>query len=472
MRVGPRSLFGQVLLTTAVALLFAQVISATLLYRAAEQRREMGLMNSAAFLLLTGRERVARADRPALEGALGERRSGARGLDPAGPKLPPRLRYSETETSPIAASDARHPRHEAALRSILENQGIAVGELAITSRPFGADPVVRAMAAQRPRLRERLSNDPRDLLVVALKQPGSPVWQVARLPLPARDRALVRSLVVQTLIIFIVLVGLLYLVLRRITGPLGALAASTMRFAAAGAPETPLPPTGPDDVRHLIEAHNAMQSRIGSMLDEKDVMLGAIGHDLKTPLAALRVRIESVEDEAARARMAETIEDITRTLDEILLLARIGRSHSEAETVELGAFAASVVEEFEDMGEPVTLLTEGRIVAPVHLTWLKRGLRNLVTNALRYADTARVSVTRDEGQVILRVDDDGQGIPEDRIAAMLEPFTRGEASRNRETGGAGLGLTIARAVAEQHGGTLVLSNRPEGGLRAEFRLPA
>ena len=113
-----------------------------------------------------------------------------------------------------------------------------------------------------------------------------------------------------------------------------------------------------------------------------------------------------------------------------------------------------------------------RIYLSIHLTWLKRGLRNLVTNALRYAGSARVSVVREDDEIVLRVDDDGPGIPEDRIAAMMEPFARGEASRNRETGGAGLGLALARAVAEQHGGSLVLANRHEGGLRAEIRIPA
>ena len=114
---------------------------------------------------------------------------------------------------------------------------------------------------------------------------------------------------------------------------------------------------------------------------------------------------------------------------------RWGQNHVRT-LAELGALAESVVEEFEDMGRPVTLDTEGRVVAPVHLTWLKRGLRNLITNALRYAGTARVTILREDGHAVLRVDDDGPGIPADRIQDMLEPFTRGEASRNRETGGA------------------------------------
>jgi len=119
----------------------------------------------------------------------------------------------------------------------------------------------------------------------------------------------------------------------------------------------------------------------------------------------------------------------------------------------------------------VTIDDPPRIVAKVQETWLKRALRNLVSNAVRYGETARVSLEETDGIAILRVDDTGPGIPADQIADMLEPFTRGEASRNRATGGAGLGLTLAHAIAEQHGGTLALSDPDGGGLRAELRLP-
>ena len=120
---------------------------------------------------------------------------------------------------------------------------------------------------------------------------------------------------------------------------------------------------------------------------------------------------------------------------------------------------------------PVTLAEGCRLAAPVHLTWAKRAVRNLVSNALRYGGTAEIALSKRDGNAIISVEDTGPGIPDDRIAEMMEPFTRGEASRNRTTGGAGLGLTIARAIAEQHGGRLVLANRPDGGLRAELRLP-
>ena len=468
MRLMPRSLLGQVMLALAVALLAAQAISATLLYRASEQRRELALMHAAAFQLLAGSQRSEGGrDFRAID------REMARPLRPRGDgrtRLPRRLRYTESAASPLKPGETRVAEREEMLAGLLETQGIPVDRLEMTIRPMREDERVLQLMRERPRLRRLQGDMPSDLLVVGLRQQGSDTWQVARLPIPQRDRAPIRTLVMQSIIMFVLVVGILYLVLRRITRPLNALAERTARFGTSGVAAEPLEPTGPDDVSRLITAHNAMEARIGAMLDEKDVMLGAIGHDLKTPLAALRVRVESVADEAARARMVDSIEDITRTLDEILSLARVGKSDALPEKTDLAALAASVVEEFEDTGETVAL-DAARVVAPVHLTWLKRGLRNLVANALRYGGNARVTVLSEDNRAILRVEDTGPGIPEDRIADMLEPFTRGEASRNRATGGAGLGLTLARAVAEQHGGTLELSNRPEGGLRAEFRLP-
>lgn len=462
-RLWPRSLLGQVLLAVAVALLVAQAISAVLLYRAAEQRREEALLHTVAFRLVAapaaGQDMTAprrdfeRHARHALRQQFGA--------------IPRPLRIERTNQSPLLAGEQREPALEAALRAIVADQQTPVEDIVVIRRRAADDPYLRS-GAQRPR-----GGDWQDraLLVAGLRRTGESQWLVARALAPRAEPAALRSLVVQTLVLYLVLVGILALLLRRITRPLAALTARVDRFARSPEIDGQLAPEGPDDVRHLIAAHNRMEARIAAMLDEKDVMLGAIGHDLKTPLAALRVRIESVEDDAERAKMADTIEDIVRSLDDILSLARVGRASEPPERTELSALTASVVEEFEDMGEPVTLGDTQRLVAPVHVTWLKRGLRNLISNAVRYGGGAEVTLQRAGSEAVLCVTDRGPGIPADRIETMLEPFTRGEASRNRDTGGAGLGLTLARAIAEQHGGRLVLANRREGGLAAELRLP-
>ncbi|MGB7374259.1 sensor histidine kinase [Pontixanthobacter sp.] len=472
MRFWPRSLLGQVLLTVALALLVAQTVSAVMLVRAGENRRDQAALNAAAFRFLApprgnrqqAENRLERRfgeERPRMPGQRirSEGRFGGRGL-----------RLENAPDSPVLAGERRRTQLENEMRIILAGQGLAADELVVVKRLSTRDPLIQS----RPRLLRRLTESgktDRLLLVAGLKQPGRSVWQVARVPMPDSAGGGLTAIIAQTLILYAVLVGLLFFLLRRITGPLAALTARTMRFGQGNAMTNPLEPSGPDDVRRLMAAHNSMEARIGALLKEKDIMLGAIGHDLKTPLAALRVRIETVEDEQERGKMAASIMDITQTLDDILTLARVGKAPEPPDRAELSALLAAVVEEFQDRGKPVALVKAERIVHPVYLTWLKRAVRNLISNAVRYGGTAEVSLVAEESTIILRIDDHGPGIADDQIAAMLEPFKRGEISRNRATGGAGLGLTISRAIARQHGGDLLLQNRPEGGLRAELQLP-
>ncbi|MEO1969238.1 MAG: ATP-binding protein [Sphingomonadaceae bacterium] len=468
MRLWPRDLLGQTLMALAIALFIAQAISAGLLYRAASERRDIALMNAAAFqLVVRPGDRPDRQDRP-------KRILHRNPPDEPRPmrRLPRSLRLTVSDRSPVQAGDTRKPDLASALTEILAREGVVPAELVVVERPLATDALLQSALQRRPLLGERARRSMGDLLVVGLRQQGANRWDVVRIAIPPMDARVIWGLLLQTAILFAVLMSLLFLALRRITRPLAALTRRTTQIAVPGSDSAPLDPSGPRDIRALISAHNAMEARIGAMLDEKDVMLGAIGHDLKTPLAALRVRIESVDDERQRATMAATIEDITRTLDEILELARIGRATKPPERADLFALAASVVEEFEDLGEEVELADSEKVSASVHITWLKRALRNLVGNALRYGGSAQVSLHSVNNEAVLRVEDSGPGIPEDRLAAMTEPFVRGEASRSRSTGGTGLGLTLARAIAEQHGGTLVLANRPEGGLAAEIRLPA
>ena len=366
----------------------------------------------------------------------------------------------------------RQPQREELLRQILLEQGVAIGDLVVTSRPVHDDPYVVSRLQERSRWRSDEDWKNGDLIVAGLRKQGENHWLIARVPVPGPEPRALGSVIMQTLLLYVVLVGGLGLLLRRITRPLAALTRRLETFAETRETDGQLEPSGPEDTRRLIAAHNAMEARIAALLDEKDVMLGAIGHDLKTPLAALRVRIESVSDDDERERMARSIEDITGTLDDILSLARVGRPSDPLEQTDLGALVADVVGEFEDMGEPVTLVdrpprrrARARDLAAAGAAQPHRQ-RPALRRKGRGLAVARTAIRRSSA-----IDDVGPGIPADQIAAMLEPFTRGEASRNRSTGGAGLGLTIARAIAEQHGGQLVLSNRPTGGLRAELRLP-
>jgi signal transduction histidine kinase len=450
----PKSLLGQMLLAVAVALFVAQGISAVLLYRAAEQRREMGYASGLAFQLVAQPEIDIRQNAPHGRGHQSRR-----------------LRVQHTVNNPLQRGETRDRRREQQLRAVLTEQGIVPEQVVVTTRKVSADPYMMGRIRERPDLRGRSEFTDGDWIVAGLLRQGSSEWTVARVPLVENQPRQLGTLIMQTLLLYVVLVGLLALLLRRITEPLAALTRRLERFADTRETDGQIEPSGPADTRRLIEAHNTMEARIAALLDEKDVMLGAIGHDLKTPLAALRVRIESVPDDAERRRMAATIEDIARTLDDILSLARVGRPTDPLETTDLAALVASVVEEYEDMAEPVTFGISERIALPLRATWLRRALRNLIGNALRYGERATVSLRREGGDAVIRIEDEGPGIPQGDLARMLEPFTRGEGSRNRATGGAGLGLAIARAIAEQHGGRLVLKNRPGHGLEAELRLP-
>lgn len=452
-RVLPKSLLGQMLLAVALALLVAQGISAVLLYRAAEQRREMGYANRLAFQLVA---------QPQIDIRQNMRNGGRQSRQ---------LRVQRTPDNPLLPGEVRNDRREELLRSVLTEQGVVPAQLVVTKRRVSDDPYMMGRLRERPDLRARPEFIQGEWIIAGLLRQGDSQWTVARVPLAGHDQRQLGSLIMQTLLLYVVLVGLLALLLRRITQPLAALTRRLETFAKTRETDGQLEPSGPEDTRRLIAAHNAMEARISALLDEKDVMLGAIGHDLKTPLAALRVRIESVEDDAERERMAATIEDITRTLDDILSLARVGRPTDPLETTDLTALVASVVEEFEDMDEPVTFEPGQRIALPLRATWLRRALRNLIGNALRYGRKADVTLAREGAQAVIAVEDEGPGIPQAELSRMVEPFTRGEGSRNRATGGAGLGLAIARAIAEQHGGRLVLANRPTGGLRVELRLP-
>ena len=511
------SLQGQILLAIAVALMIAQGLSAFLIWHEVHQRHVSSIVTGAAMRMLGDRvlmpnpgdpvpgpgggpgqkqtQNPAGAGRPIdlPWNRMPDGRPGKFGGPGSGPpddrmRLPRALHVRIDPVSPEQPGDRHLAEVETQLREALIAQGEQPGKLLVVERDPARDPALHdALPALKTRF--KLSgNDEMPNLVVASQMQADHTWLTVRSFMPANEQTLVYGLLRQTILTYLILVGAVGLILRRITRPLRALTNRLESFGSTpglvtslmGGSSNQLEPQGPNDIQRLIMAHNSMESRIGALLDEKDVMLGAIGHDLKTPLAALRVRIEAVEDDTERGRMAATIEDINRSLDDILSLARVGRPSDPIEATEMSALVADIIGEYEDMGDDVVLGDTQRMVAPVRATWLRRALRNLVSNALRYGHRARVTLVRDGRDAVLVIEDDGPGIPEGEIARMMEPFTRLEASRNSATGGTGLGLTLARAIADQHGGSLTLVNRHDArhldratvvGLRATLRVP-
>jgi len=228
------------------------------------------------------------------------------------------------------------------------------------------------------------------------------------------------------------------------------------------------------EVRESAQVFNAMARQLRRQFNERGLMVAAISHDLRTPLTRLRMRLETLDiEELQRQRSVEDIREMNALVDAVMELFR-GDGPGAAEPLQdldLGALAQALTDDlleqampvrFEDPGEPV--LAKGQPMA------LRRVLGNLVGNAVRYGGSAEVRVGRDAQGVWLRVTDSGPGIPQAQLEAVFEPFYRLEESRNRHTGGAGLGLYIARELTLRQRGSLVLSNRPEGGLMAEVRL--
>lgn len=231
------------------------------------------------------------------------------------------------------------------------------------------------------------------------------------------------------------------------------------------------PEEGPADVRGAARAFNTMAARLRRHIDDQRALLSAVGHDLRTPIATLRIRTELVKDPDLQSKMLGSLEEMQRLTDAALAAARGGESGEPTRAVDLQSLVEAVCDDLSDTGHSVTVeallpaRTQGRA------SELRRALRNLIENAIRYAGSARVSMQTTGQTIDLCVDDSGPGIPEAQLDQVTKPFVRLEESRSTETGGHGLGLTIARAIAERHGGELILQNRKEGGLRVTLRLP-
>ncbi len=256
-----------------------------------------------------------------------------------------------------------------------------------------------------------------------------------------------------------------------ITAPLAGFARAAERLGMdVGAP--PLPEDGPSEVRAAARAFNQMQRRIRSFVDDRLQLLAAISHDLRTPITRLRLRTEQLPvAPEPQAKMLADLDEMERMVASSLAFAKDEATSEPRQAIDLSALLGAICDEASDAGQDAEFAWDGRLVYRGRPLALKRLFTNLVENAVRYGGRAKVSAVRQTSGVRVLVEDEGPGIPEAQFEAVFKPFFRLEQSRNRRTGGMGLGLANTRTIARAHGGDVSLENRVEGGLRAIVSLP-
>lgn len=292
-------------------------------------------------------------------------------------------------------------------------------------------------------------------------------------PIPESGSFWVTSTVMSVLLMAVAVLLLSVWVVQRLAAPLGALARASKRLGKnVDAP--PLPEVGPIEVRQASRAFNDMQKRLRSFIENRTRMLAAISHDLRTPITLLRLRAELIEDQELQGKMTASLNRMEEMIASTLAFAREDAESEDSRNVDFAALLGSICDDMSDVGLPVDLDTADRIFYECRPRAMSRALTNLIDNAVKYGGGAHVQL-KDTGQfLMITVEDNGPGIPADQIDEVFAPFYRVEQSRNQETGGIGLGLSVAQTVVQAHGGEITLANRREGelgGLRVSVQLP-
>jgi signal transduction histidine kinase len=464
----PQSLFGRLLAASVIAILLAQAVG---LFLIAQERERFVLQGSVrewarriaeTTFMLQPLGTAERAD------AISEL-AAARGHRPHGLHLP--ADGAPRGSPPPDRFFLRLPLlsdFESALREQLRAAlGPEYGiELRATPEPAPAAVPIPVPFYEAHELAAHQNSVLRYDVTVRFPEGGEVVYRLTRV---AGGAPLPRNLLINLILLVLILVIVLYLVARSITRPLSALARAADSVGRQTRPAQ-LTEVGARELRDAARAFNTMNDRLRRYLDSRTRVLAAMSHDLKTPLTRLRLQAEALDDPSMQARIGRELDEMESMVREALSLFRGLDDGEPVVALELDALLLKIREEFALLGGAVTISGHAQRPYAGKPQMLKRCLTNLIANAIKFGKRAEVLVADGE-QLTIRVRDSGPGIPAEELERVFEPFHRLESSRNRASGGTGLGLTIARDVAQAHGGTLTLQNLPGGGLEALLVLP-
>jgi signal transduction histidine kinase len=311
------------------------------------------------------------------------------------------------------------------------------------------------------------SGDPHAILGAIQLTDGS--WLNFSLPVVYGTSPNLRGALVSASVMALGVIIVAILLVRTLTAPLRALASAA--DAIGKGPDVALPEKGSDEVRQVTRAFNAMQARIHRLISDRTQALAAVSHDLRTPITRLRLRAGFLSDPEAQAAIDADLDEMEAMVDATLAYLRGDTEPEEPKPTDLATMLMTLVDAATDAGRPATYEGPQHAFAPVRGLALKRAFANLIENSLTYGGSAPVRLEPTDMELRVTIDDDGPGIPEAELERVFEPFRRLDASRNRQTGGVGLGLAIVRQAVLREGGMVRLINRPEGGLRAEIVIP-
>jgi signal transduction histidine kinase len=311
---------------------------------------------------------------------------------------------------------------------------------------------------------------PRDTHVKTALRLRDGSWLTLKTKIRAAPWAVLLSSVGSAFILGLGVIAAAALVLRNLSRPLRALAEAADKVGQGA--HVRIAEHGARDLMLVAKAFNAMQDRITGLLRARTEALAAVGHDLRTPLARLRLRAGFVKDAEAREALEADVDEMTTMLDSLLAYLGGQEDPEPPRRTDLAAIAMTVIGDAADADRPATYAGLDHLPVQARPLSVKRAISNIVENALHYGGDASLTLTREGDTAIVAVEDSGPGIPENELAEVLQPFHRLDSARARNTAGLGLGLTIVQQILQREGGVLVLQNRPQGGLRVELRLPA